>query len=109
MEIIAEEDIDRHQAKKVMEDREKTAELTYEQKITLEFLQKLPSISEENLKALKEELSSIAILKSRYIALISNILPDTEEEVDALFTKERTNLKKEEIQQIASIVKKHKK
>jgi DNA-directed RNA polymerase subunit F len=106
MEIIAEEDVDRHKAKKIMEKGSDKKELTYEQKVTLEYLQKLPSLSDEKLKELKEELSKIAILKPRYITLIANILPDTDGEVDALFSKERTNLKKEEIQQIAQIVKK---
>ncbi len=56
-----------------------------------------------------EELKKIAILKPRYIALIVNILPVTEEDVDMLFSKERTNLKKEEVKQIVEIVRKYKK
>jgi DNA-directed RNA polymerase subunit F len=58
---------------------------------------------------MKDDLSKIAILKPRYIALIINMMPDTEEEVEALFSKERTNLKKEEIKQIVEIVRNYKK
>lgn len=107
MELIAEQELDRHDAKKIMEDRSKKKELIYEQKICLEYLQKLPPINETKLKQLKEDLAKIAILKPRYITLITNILPDTDGEVDTLFSKERTNLKKEEIRQISDIVKKH--
>ena len=107
MEIIAEEEIDRHDARAIMEARAAVKELIYEQKICVEYLQKLPSLSEAKMKQLKEELSKIAILKPRYIALITSIFPNTDEEVDALFVKERTNLKKEEIHQIAEIVKKY--
>ena len=39
----------------------------------------------------------------------SQTFPDTEEEVEMLFSKERTNLKKEEIKQIVEIVNRHKK
>ena len=56
-----------------------------------------------------EELGAISILKPRYIALIVSMMPDTEEEVEALFSKERTNLKKEEIKKIVEIIKKYKK
>ncbi|HLD83833.1 MAG TPA: hypothetical protein VI979_03200 [archaeon] len=107
MEIIAEEELDRHDARGIMEARAGVKELIYEQKICLEYLQKLPSLSDAKLKQLREDLSKIAILKARYITLITNILPNTDEEVDALFSKERTNLKKEEIHQIAEIVRKY--
>ena len=56
-----------------------------------------------------EELSAISILKPRYMALILSMMPDSEEEVELLFSKERTNLKKEEIKKIVEIVKKYKK
>jgi len=56
----------------------------------------------------REELSKIAILRPRYIAMIINMLPDTEEEVENLFSKERTNLKKEEVKQIVDVVNKYK-
>jgi len=58
---------------------------------------------------LAEELGKIPVMKPRYINLVISMLPDTEEEVEALFSKERTNLKKEEVKQIAEIVSKAKK
>ena len=41
--------------------------------------------------------------------MIINMLPDTEDEVGMLFSKERTNLKKEETKQIVEIVSKYRK
>ena len=61
------------------------------------------------IKNLTEELEKVPILKQRYIALILNVMPDTEEEVEALFSKERINLKKEEIKQIVDILAKFRK
>ena len=61
------------------------------------------------MKNLTEELSTIAILKPRYVALILSMMPDTEEEVGALFSKGATNLKKEEIKKIVEIINKFKK
>jgi len=108
MEILSEEDINMSDTKKIMEERKKEGNLVYEQKICLEYLEKVSKLPATKLKNMIEDLSKIAILKPRYIALIVNMLPDTEEEVMVLFSKERTNLKKEEINQIVDIVKKYK-
>jgi len=108
-EVLSEEEVSYNQARNIMESRKKDSELNYEQKICLEFLEKLPHFTEKQFTDFTEELGKIAILKPRHIAMILNILPDTEEEVESLFSKERTNLKKEEVSQIAETVKKFKK
>ena len=108
MEVLNEEDINMLDAKKIMEERKREGDLVYEQKICLEYLERVSKLPATKLKNMVDELGKIAILKPRYIALIVNMLPDTEEEVTALFSKERTNLKKEEIKQIVDIVKKYK-
>ena len=107
MEVISEEDVSNAVAKDIMEARKKERDLVYEQKICLEYLEKTCKLSSSKVQSLIEELGKIAILKPRYIALIVNILPDMEDEVEALFSKERTNLKKEEVKQIVEIVSKH--
>jgi len=109
MEITDEQDISMLEAKHILEDRKKARDLVYEQKICLEYLEKMPKITQTQLKSMIEELQQIAILKPRYVALIINMLPDTEPEVEALFSKERTNLKKEEVKKIVEIVKSYKK
>lgn len=107
MEIIKEEFSDVVEAKKLLEEKNKNKELAYEQKICLDYLEKTTTIKPEDAKKLKEELSKIEILKPRYISLILNILPETENEVNALFSKEMTKLKKDEVQKIVQAVKNH--
>ncbi|MBI5061491.1 MAG: hypothetical protein HZB67_04215 [Candidatus Aenigmarchaeota archaeon] len=109
MQIIDGIEISDVEAKKIMEDRKKQGDMTYEQKICFEFLEKSVKMTQAQFNDLVDELKKIAILKPRYIALIINMMPDTEEEVEALFNKERTNLKKEEIKQIVDIIKQFKK
>jgi len=108
MEVLDEEIVNIHEAKDIMKKREKEADLVYEQKICLEYLEKVCTMPLEKVREMANELSKIPILKPRYIALIINMMPDTEDEVKALFLKEVTNLKKNEIQQIIDIVKKYK-
>ena len=109
MDIVSEEDVSIHDAKRIIDERKKDRDLVYDQKICLEYLEKIAALTATQLKNLTEELSTIAILKPRYVALILSMMPDTEEEVEALFSKERTNLKKEEIKKIVEIIKKFKK
>ena len=108
MEILSEEEVDIVKTTEIMSKKKDEKDLVYEQKICLDYLEKIPKIKSNKLKELLEELSKISILKMRYLALIVNNMPDTEEEVEALFSKERTNLKKDEITQIAKIVGKYK-
>ena len=109
MDITSEEDVSIHDARNIMETRKKERELGYDQKICLEYLEKITTLPPKQLENLMAELAKIQILKPRYVSLILNIMPDTEEEVEALFSKERTNLKKEEVKQIVSIISKYKK
>jgi len=110
MEVLAEEEVSSQDAKRILSERKKeSAELHYEQKICVEFLEKLPKLTEKQLEDMKAELGKITILKPRYVALVISIMPDTEEEVEALFSKERTNLRKEEVKQIVEIVRQFKK
>ncbi len=107
MEVVTEEDVSNAASKDVMEARKKERDLVYEQKICLDYLEKVCKLTPSKVQELVAELGKISILKPRYTALILNALPDTEEEVEALFSKERTNLKKEEVKQIVEIVSKY--
>lgn len=109
MDIVAEDDVSVIEAKKILDERKRERDLVYEQKICHDYLEKVSKLSPAKMEDMVEELSKIAILKPRYISLIVSMLPDAEEEVEMLFSKERTNLKKEEVKQIVEIVNKYKK
>ncbi|MBI5398859.1 hypothetical protein HZB03_05335 [Candidatus Woesearchaeota archaeon] len=107
MDVLEEDDVSMHEAKKIMLQREKERELIYDQKICLDYLKRTANLTEAQIKQISDELALIPILKTRHIKMILNILPETEEEVDLLFSKETTTLKKEEMQKIVEIVKKY--
>ncbi len=85
IEVVSEEDVSIHDAKRIIDERKKDRDLVYDQKICLEYLEKVATLTATQLKNLTEELSGIQILKPRYVALILSMMPDTEEEVEALF------------------------
>ncbi|MBI2579942.1 MAG: hypothetical protein HYW27_03505 [Candidatus Aenigmarchaeota archaeon] len=106
MDITGEEDISIHEAKHIMEKRREEKDLVYDQKICLEYLEKVAKLTAAQMAQAKEALSKISILRPRHVSIILNMLPGTKEEVEMLFSKERTNLKKDEIDQIVEICKK---
>lgn len=109
MNILDEQDVSAAEAKRIIETRKKEGTMTHEQKMCMEYLEKTQKMTKKQIDDITEELKKIDILKPRYIALIINVMPDTEEEVEMLFSKERTNLKKEEIKKIVDVVKEFKK
>jgi len=104
MKILKETIVSMPDAKNIMKERRKDGDLTYEQKICLEYLEKVSTLTKAKAEKMVSELSQIAILKPHQIALIINNLPDTEDEVKMVFAKERTNLKKDEISKIVEVV-----
>ena len=109
MDVLSEEDVSIQEARRIMEARKKEHDLVYDQKVCLDYLEKVATLTEKQYASVVEELSKIQILKPRYIALLLNVMPDTDEEIEAIFSKERTNLKKEEIKQIVTVISKFKK
>jgi DNA-directed RNA polymerase subunit F len=109
MDITSEDDISIQEARHVMEKRKEEKDLVYDQKICLEYLEKVAKLTQNQTNQLKDDLSGISILRPRHISMIMSMLPDTKEEVEMLFSKERTNLKKDEIDKIVEICRKFRK
>jgi len=107
MEVVKEEFVSTPEAKEIMAERAKEKNLAYEQKICLEYLDKISVLTKSKFNKIKQELSEIKILKPKHIVMIINTLPDTMDEVNMLFGKE-INLKKEEIEKIIETVNLHK-
>jgi len=81
--------------------------LTYEQKICLDFLKKHVHLSLEKSKELKKELQTIGRIDERQASMIANLMPKTKDDVKLIFSKERTTLSDEEIGKVLEAVKKY--
>ncbi|MDY6770521.1 MAG: hypothetical protein SV186_01030 [Candidatus Nanohaloarchaea archaeon] len=104
MKIVHSEESDPIEALETLADKEDEGELRHPQQIGLEYLRKNAKIKDrESYEELKDELAEIDSLKEKHIIKILDILPKHEEEVEALFSKERVKLDDEEIQQIIDI------
>lgn len=83
-------------------------EPNYVQKTTLEYLQKFVKLTQDAAKGMVEELvKSGGKMKPEIATKIANLPPRNEEDVRAIFAKERFALTKEEISSILGIVAKY--
>jgi DNA-directed RNA polymerase subunit F len=90
--------------KKISKERK---ELLYEQKIALEHAEKFAKLSAKQTKDLIIELMKLDHVEELQAYKIADILPSTEDDIRAIFAKERYTPNDKEIKNILEIVKKH--
>jgi len=95
------------EAKEVLSSREKRKELSYEQKLALEHLNKFTKLKPEEAKKLSEELSSVLRMSQETLVQILNFLPKNPDELRMIFSREKFSLKEDEINKILEIIKKY--
>jgi len=82
-------------------------ELLYEQKIALEHAQKLGKLSVKKTEELIGELKKLEFLEINHVYKIADLLPLTEEEITAIFAKQKITVKDENAKKIIDIVTKY--
>jgi len=82
-------------------------EMIYEQKIALEHAERFARLSAKQTKDLIAELMKVEHVEEMQAYKIADILPNTEDDVKAIFAKERYTPNDKEIKTILEIVKKH--
>ncbi len=90
--------------KKISKERK---ELLYEQKIALEHAEKFARLSAKQTKDLISDLLKLDHVEESQAYKIADILPNTEDDIKAIFAKERYTPNDKEIKSILEIVKKH--
>lgn len=107
MKVIETKPISMAEAKEILSSREKKKELTYEQKIALEHLNKFTKLTPEKAKKLAEELSGVLRMSQETLIQILNLLPKNADELRMIFSREKFSLKEDEINKILELVKKY--
>jgi len=107
MKVIETKPVSMAEAKEVLASREKKKELSYEQKLALEHLNKFTRLKEEDAKKLAEELAGVLRMSQETLVQILNFLPKNADELRMIFSREKFSLKEDEINKILEIVKKY--
>jgi DNA-directed RNA polymerase subunit F len=90
--------------KKISKERK---ELLYEQKIALEHAERFAKLSAKQTKDLIAELMKLDHVEEILAYKIADIIPTTEDDVKAIFAKERYTPNDKEVKTILEIIKKH--
>jgi DNA-directed RNA polymerase subunit F len=107
MKVIETKPVSMAEAKDILSSREKKKELSYEQKLALEHLNKFTKLSQEQAKKLLEELSGVLRMSQETMVQILNFLPKNADELRMIFSREKFSLKEDELNKILEIIKKH--
>jgi len=89
--------------------RENKKELSYEQKIALEHLNKFTKLSVADAEKFLEDLSQVLRMSNETMVKILDFAPQTPDELRMIFAREKFSLKEDEIKKILEIVKKYSK
>ncbi len=91
--------------KPLLEELEKTHELSYEQNLALDHVTKFSKISVEDATKMVSELEEI--IKRTQAIKIADVMPEDMDDMRLIFAKERGSHKKEELEKILKIVNKY--
>ncbi|MDI6642986.1 MAG: RNA polymerase Rpb4 family protein [Candidatus Hodarchaeaceae archaeon] len=91
----------------VLEKEKKAGELEYGQRLTYDYAQKLVKLDPKKAKELMEELLKLERLREHQVVALVDLMPETKEDVELIFAKERTRLEEDEIKKILDIINKY--
>jgi DNA-directed RNA polymerase subunit F len=91
----------------ILEKRKKHGELEYSQRLTYDYVQKFAKIGAKEAEKLVRELSDLGGLKEHQAVILANLMPETGEEIELIFGKERPRLEEESVKKILELINKY--
>ena len=113
MNVIEKRSISLAEARDILESKEKEyaekeIDMSYEQRRALDHARKSSKLSAKDTKELIEKLNCMELkLKSDQVIKICDLLPETVDDVRAIFAKERFKYSEDEIKQILDLIAQH--
>ena len=90
--------------KKILSERKKDGELTFEQKVSLDYAKEFGKGKESAVEKAIKEITEMGVDDATAVKIV-NVLPETELEVRLIFEKLRFDLKEDSIKKILEISK----
>jgi len=95
------------EVKDIIAERQGDAELTQEQKLSLEHAQKFSRLDSKKAKKLIKELTELGFVSEVNAVKIADIMPSHPDDVRLIFSKERASVEKKDIEKVLSVVEKY--
>jgi DNA-directed RNA polymerase subunit F len=87
--------------------KKKEEELGYSQRLTYDYAQKFAKLTTKKARELAEELLKLGNLREHQVVALVDLMPETKEDINLIFAKERTRLEDKEIEKVLELVKKY--
>lgn len=108
-EVTKEKPITLAKALEILKERKKMGELEYSQRLTYDYAQKFAELSVEEAEKLLKELLGIEKIREHQAVILVDLMPETKDEIQLIFAKERTSLGDEDIKRILELIDKYRK
>ncbi len=95
------------EVKDILMEKQKDGELTAEQKLALDHVQKFSRVDSKKSKKLVKELAELGFVSEVNAVKLADIMPSTADDVRLIFSKERASVEKKDIEKILSVVEKY--
>jgi DNA-directed RNA polymerase subunit F len=107
--IVKERPVPMAEVLRVLEKEKKERELEYGQRLTYDYTQKFARLDAKEAEELKLELLKIEKIREHQAVALVDLMPQTKEDVELIFSKERTKLEEDEIKKILELIDKYRK
>lgn len=91
----------------ILEKQKKMGELEYGQRLTYDYAQKFAKLDAKKARELMDELLKLGSIREHQAVALVDLMPETEEDVQLIFAKERTRLGEEDIKKLLEIINKY--
>ena len=95
------------EVKDILTDRQNDGELTAEQKLALEHVQRFARNDSKKARKLVKELMELGYVSEVNAVKIADVMPTYADDVRLIFSKERASVEKKDIEKILSVVNKY--
>lgn len=91
----------------ILKERKKQGELEYEQRLAYDYAQKFSKLDPKKTEKLIGELLALGKLKEHQAVMLVDLMPETKEDIELIFAKERTRLDEEDIKKVLELLGKY--
>ncbi|HID60606.1 MAG TPA: DNA-directed RNA polymerase subunit F [Hadesarchaea archaeon] len=107
--IVKERPVPLAEVLKILEKKKKEGDLEYGQRLTYDYTQKFAELDNKKIGELMDELLKIEKIREHQAVVLVDLMPETKEDVELIFSKERTRLEEAEIKKVLELINKYRK
>ncbi|MEM2878063.1 MAG: RNA polymerase Rpb4 family protein [Candidatus Hadarchaeales archaeon] len=101
--VVGERHVTLSKVKEILEKKKKEGDLDYSQRLTYDYAQKFAKLDQKKADDLMAKLLEMG-LKEHQAVMLMDFMPESKEEIDLIFSKERAKLGEEDAKKVLEIL-----